>query len=217
MDFEKFWKAYRKIIFFAGALILFMLIMTLIQTIIFRTTGSGTGIHQLYNLALLQLQEKSWFWLFVISLAGSTIFLALPVHFFYIYYIIDGADPLATTVVAVLAVALGRTVNYLVGHLFSGFVKKKLLKEDLKVFNKRFSKWGGGLLIAGNFIPFFPTEPLTVFMGSIKYNFWKFQCYNIGGKLLELLLLVFFLKYFLVYGIHLMTFNYYHFIKNIFI
>jgi len=210
---KSFWQEYSRLILFAGGILAIALIMAAFQPYIITHADKDSWISQSYMTAKDQLAQKSFFWLFMISFIGSTILVSLPAHFFYVYYILDGADPWMTTLVAVISVSLGRVVNYGIGFFFSRFVRKKILKEDVKTFNKKFSKWGTSLLVVGNFIPFFPIEALTVFLGSVKFNFWKFLLWLLIGKLIELLLLVLFIKFFLTYGVNILTFNIYEFLK----
>ncbi len=210
---RSFWQEYSRVILFAGGILVIALIIAAFQSYAIAHAAQDSWVSRTYTAAKDQLAQKSFFWLFMISFIGSTILVSLPAHFFYIYYILDGADPWMTTVVAVISVSLGRVVNYGIGFFFSRLVRKKILKEDVKTFNKKFSKWGVSLLVVGNFVPFFPIEALTVFLGSVKFNFWKFLLWLLAGKLIELLLLVLFIKYFLTYGVSILTFNIYEFLK----
>ncbi len=213
---QSFWKENKRIIWFAVILCLFSVAITLLQPLFEQLIQNNPSLNENYKFILQQLDEQSFIWLFIIAFIGSLLIFPLAVDFLFAFYILANANPYYTTIACFSGVVLGRIVDYWFGYLFSDIVTKKIIKKHIKQFRKDFSRWGISMIFFGHFIPFFPLEPLSAFLGSIKFDFWKFLAYTCLGKIIKLLLLIMFFKYFFTYGIALMTFSFTDLIKIMF-
>lgn len=216
-SFKTFWQEYNRIILFAGGIIAVTIILAVLQHLIIPQLSPNNILYQGYMNARAHITSINYSWLFWITLIGSTIFITFPVQFFGVYYILAGANMWLVVGIVISATTIGRIINYLVGFFFSRLVRKKILKGDVKEFNRKFNKWGISLLIFGNFIPFFPLEALGVFLGSVKFRFWKYLLYTVIGKCIEFIILALVMTYFMKYGLGILRFNAFEFLKLIFL
>ena len=204
----------KSIINFILAMIGILVLLTILQPYLLRLLQQNPEMYETYRFVESQLGKNSLLWLFMISFIGSLFFVTIPTDFFYFYYLLAGANIFSTTIVYFLGVTLGRIVDYWIGYIFSGFVIKHVIKKNEEEFNRKFGLWGSNILFFGNLIPFFPLEFFAAFVGTLKLNFWKFLLYNCLGKIVKLLLLVILIKYFMLYNIGFLNFNFFDFVKN---
>jgi membrane protein YqaA with SNARE-associated domain len=177
----------KPLIYFWLIIVALLIIVAFLRPVIESFVMGSPELRDTYLFVKGQLDKNSMLWLFIISFLGSLFFITLTTDIFFFFFIVRGADPLQTVFIYMIAVVLGRVVNYWIGYLFSGFVTRKVLKQDYHDFNKKYSKIESSVLFFGNFIPLFPTEFYIAFLGTVKYDFWKVLLYNTLGKLIKLL------------------------------
>ena len=185
----EFIKEHEKVLRFIGVFLVIAAIAVLLQPILLRIIQSNPDLNATYEFIRAQLNQLSILWLFIIVIFGTLFFMSLPVDFLFLFYLINGADPLLTIIAMFFGVIIGRTINFWFGSLFREYTKTHVFGKSYKKFHERFQKWGSKILLFGNFIPFFPMEQFNVFVGTTKYGFKKFLAYQMLGKIIKLVVI----------------------------
>ncbi len=99
----------------------------------------------------------------------------------------SGLDLGTSAAVLVVAAILGDTVNYWIGHRFSGWAIRKfprMIKQShLDKTSGFFRRYGGKTIIIARFVPIVRTfAPFVAGSGAMDYK--RFMKFNIGGALL---------------------------------
>ena len=208
-----YWKEYGPLIKFLGFFFLLFVVLALLQPIILHLIQGNSSLNETYEFIKNQLTKNSIIWLFIISFAGALFFISIPIDIFFLYYIVNSANPWICILASLIGVMIGRSFDLWFGYLFRDYAYKNVIKEHKKYFNKKFSKWESMILFFGNLIPMFPIEPFVVFIGTTKYKYTKFLVYHGLGKLLKLILIVLFVKFFLQQQV-LLSFNFFEIIRS---
>ncbi|MRI58352.1 MAG: DedA family protein [Epsilonproteobacteria bacterium] len=90
----------------------------------------------------------------------------------YLYYLHQGAEPIALTLSAAVGNTLGSVVNYYIGLKGMEYVSKRVDLKYLKKAEEIFQKWGGWSLLL-SWAPVIG-DPLTFIAGIFHYDFKKF-------------------------------------------
>jgi membrane protein DedA with SNARE-associated domain len=211
---DSFYKKNKRVINFIIFMVIFLFILILMRPLFLKAIQINPELYETYKFVQGQLDKNSMLWLYIITSIGALFFISIPSDLILVYYIISGANPFLTIIVYFAGHMSGRTIDYGIGFSFSKIVTERVLKDDYDNFSKKFSKWEASLLFFGNLIPF-PNEFFCAFVGTIKYNYWKFLLFNGAGKLLKIIIIVMFLKYFLLYNTEFLTFDFFEFVKNL--
>lgn len=122
--------------------------------------------------------------LFLTAFFGSLFFVSIPVELVFIYYLSLDFTPWEVVLYVVLGNLAGMVFNYMVGFVLGPKIMEKWLKKKYYVWQKRTERAGGFVLIFGNIVPF-PIELVTLFIGGVRYNFFKFFIYTFLGKMIK--------------------------------
>lgn len=212
--FKTIWQEYRNMIIFMSVIVIISLIIIALQPFLIKLINSNPKLSEIYYHALLQVTRLSLLWLFIATFLGSLFFISVPSEFIFLYYIFSGANPVYTVVVAFFGIMLGRSLDFLFGSIFRRYTLKSIIGRK-KDFKKRFRKIESSLVFFGNFIPIFPMELFTVFIGTTKYPYWKYLAYNGSSKLIKLVIMAIFIKYFMFYEANILSFQFFDFVKGI--
>ena len=186
---------YKRLTYFIATLLLFVCLIFLLKPVIYSAFQNVPLFNNIYSYVMNQLSIQSYVWLLLAAIVASFFLSIFPSDFVFIYYIVSGANIWISSLVFFVGLSIGRIINYWVGYLFSGFVTKHIIRENHEKFNKKFSTLGNSFLVLGNLFPFFPADIFALFLGTIKYSFWKFLIYNSIGKILRILIILVFLLY----------------------
>jgi membrane protein YqaA with SNARE-associated domain len=195
---KSFFKEYRTFLYFIGWMAILVIVFALLQPLLLKWVNSNPDTKETYDFVKDQLAKNSLLWLGIITFLGALFFVAIPTDLVFAYYIVNSRYPWLPMLIFFLGTMLGRTVNYWFGYIFSGFVTRKVLHNQ--DFSNKFVKLEESILVFGNIIPFFPNEFYVTFLGTLKFNFWKYLLFNSLGKILKIIIIVLFVKYVVVGG-----------------
>lgn len=171
----------------------------------------------LYNRVSDEIASRSLTGLFYASAFGAVFFITLPVELIFIYYL--GLNYPATYVIAItlLGNLLGMSFNYIFGLAVGTKFLKWLLKGTYHSFHRKIMRAGDFLVLVGNIIPF-PIEPFVLFLGAVRYGFFRMVFLTVIGKLIKFILLwlayVYFIKFFSPYIGYITLHNFISLIKS---
>ena len=185
----EFIEEHEKVLRFIGVFLVIAAIAVLLQPILLKLIKANPDLNATYEFISIQLNHLSILWLFIIAIFGTLFFISLPVDFLFLFYLINGADPVLTIIAMFFGVITGRIINYWFGSLFRDYTKRHVFGKNYNKFHSKFQKWGSKILLFGNFIPFFPMEQFNVFVGTTKYGFKKFLAYQMLGKIIKLIVI----------------------------
>ncbi len=99
----------------------------------------------------------------------------------------SGIDVWIAAIVLLVAAILGDTVNYWIGHKFSGWAIRKfprIIKQShLDKTSDFFKRYGGKTIIIARFVPIIRTfAPFVAGSGGMDYR--RFMTFNVAGALL---------------------------------
>ncbi len=161
-----------------------------------------------YQAIAAEIESRSLLGLFYAASFGALFFIALPVELIFLYYL--GLNYYFVQVLTITLVGnlLGIAVDYFCGWIIGPKVLQWFMKkETYEVFHRKIEKAGAFLVIVGNIIPF-PIEPFTVFLGAVRYGFFRLILYTAIGKAVKFGLLWLGYKYFVLYvGPYISTVN----------
>jgi len=212
--FKGFFSEHSRLLKFLCFFILLGIIAALMQPIILKLIHSNPDLDDTYEFVRGQLHKQSMLWLFIVCIIGTLFFVALPIDFFFLYYIMSGANPVLSVVAAFGGVMVGRSFDFWFGRLFHEYTKKHIIKNKAKKFRQKLADLGNWVLVFGNYIPFFPMEAFVVFMGTTNYKYRKFLIYQGLGKLTKFIIIIILVKL-LVPPDALVSFNFADMIKSI--
>ncbi len=165
------------------------------------------AVWAVYKAIELEIASRSLLGLFYASFFGALFFITLPVELIFLYYLGLNYYFVQVLVITLAGNLLGIALDYFVGWLIGTRILKWFLKEKYDGFHRKIEKAGAFIVIIGNIIPF-PIEPFTVFLGAVRYGFFRLMLYTFLGKLVKFGLLWLGYKYFVQYvGPYLGTVN----------
>ncbi len=165
-------------------------------------------VWSLYLAVEAEIESKSLLGLFYAAFFGALFFVALPVELIFIYYLGLNYYFVQVLTITLLGNLLGITLDYFIGWLIGPKVLQWFMKaETYHAFQRKIDKAGIFIVIVGNIIPF-PIEPLTVFLGAVRYGYFRLMLFTAIGKLVKFGLLWLGYKYFVQYvGPYISTVN----------
>ena len=137
----------------------------------------------------LIIQYGSLIGLFISSLIGSTIFIPFWVEAPLVGLIKLGVNPYLVVIVASIGSLIGTIVNYLLGYLGSGIIKRKVDAGKMDHAKKMMDKYGWSGLFVIILLPL-PVDPITIFPGIARMNFIEFAIVVFLAKLAKYSLIV---------------------------
>jgi len=157
------------------------------------------ALWSVYQAIAAEIESRSLLGLFYAAFFGALFFVALPVELIFIYYLGLNYYFVQVLVITLVGNLLGIAFDYFCGWLVGPKVLQWFMKkETYSVFQRKIEKAGAFLVIVGNIIPF-PIEPLTVFLGAVRYGFARLMLYTVIGKVVKFGLLWLGYKYFVQY------------------
>lgn len=125
--------------------------------------------------------------LFFTSFLSSTIFFPIPAEPFIFLVNSIEKNPYLIVFIATLGSLLGTSLNYYIGFLGAKAIKKRVSKEKLEEARRLTNKygWPGLLFIIAIPIPGIPVDPITIFPGIARMNFFLFAIVVFFGKLIK--------------------------------
>jgi membrane protein YqaA with SNARE-associated domain len=162
----------------------------------------------LYLAIEAEIASRSLLGLFYAAFFGALFFLALPVELIFLYYLGLNYYFIQVLTITLIGNLLGIAFDYFIGWLIGPKVLQWFMKKaTYHKFQQKIDKAGAFIVIVGNIIPF-PIEPFTVFLGAMRYGFFKLMLYTGIGKIVKFVLLWLGYKYFVQYvGPHISTVN----------
>jgi membrane protein DedA with SNARE-associated domain len=154
-------------------------------------------IYQKQILALLQKNPYVWagathifaeingrtlLGLFYASFFGSLFFIMIPLELLFLYYATLGYPGVSLVGLAVIAIAIGLSLDYLFGWLVGKRVLVFILRDKFEKFHKWINKWGAIAIFFGAATPF-PIQPVSVIIGAVGYSMKKFIIFAVAGLL----------------------------------
>lgn len=161
-----------------------------------------------YKAIEAEIASRSLLGLFYASFFGALFFIALPVEIIFLYYLGLNYYFVQVLTITLIGNLLGISVDYFIGWLLGPKVLQWFMKkETYATFHKKIQKAGAFFVIIGNIIPF-PIEPFTVFLGALRYGYFRLMLWTFVGKLVKFGLLWLGYKYFVQYvGPYISTVN----------
>lgn len=137
-----------------------------------------------------EVEKGTLLGLFYITSLGALFFLSIPVEVSFVYFLTLDHNAALVVMTALFGSMVGLTINYFIGFLFGEKVFRYFLKEKFDKFKETLDRFGGGIILFGNIIPF-PSELFSAILGSTKYNFKKFIIYTFIGRVMKFSLIFF--------------------------
>jgi|GEM_PF-1007528 len=162
----------------------------------FELMQKNPSVWAVYKAIEAEVASKSLLGLFYASSLGAIFFISLPVEVIFVYYL--GLNYYFVQVITIILVGnlLGMWFDYFFGWIVGEKFLKWVMKKKYDVFKNKIDKMGAFLIIVGNIIPF-PIEFFAVFLGAIRYGFYKYTIYTVIGKTIKFLLIYFGYVYFM--------------------
>ena len=169
---------------------------------------SNPHVWSVYKAIEAEIETRSLLGLFYAASFGALFFVALPVEIIFLYYLGLNYYFVQVLVITLVGNLLGIAFDYFVGWLVGPKILQWFMKkETYKKFQAKIDKAGAFIIIVGNIIPF-PIEPFTVFLGAMRYGFFRLMLYTTIGKIVKFGLLWLGYKYFIQYvGPYVSTVN----------
>ncbi len=119
----------------------------------------------------------------VLLIVLDTAFGIVPIEISVIYGLAIGLSPLELGIVGMVCTIIGGLIDYFIGyHGIKIFHVKEKEIEHGKEFFRKYGSWG---LVAIRLIPFFPSKPINLLAGAMKYTVALFSAYTAIGSFLR--------------------------------
>jgi membrane protein DedA with SNARE-associated domain len=142
-----------------------------------------------------QVEKGNLLGLYCLTALGSLFFISIPSELSMLYYLSLGHNPVWVIIITVLGNLTGLSFDYLFGRIFGEGLIRFFIKNKFDVLKGLFDKIGGGVIVAGNIIPY-GTEILALTVGSMKYKFKKYIIYAAIGITIKFCGVFFLKQYF---------------------
>lgn len=116
----------------------------------------------------------------ILLIVLDTAFGVVPLELSIVYGMSIKLSALSIAVLGMVFITLGALIDYLIGYLGLKIVHvKEKEAERGKLF---FRKYGSWTLFLARLIPFFPSKPVSVIAGGMKYSIALFSFYTALGS-----------------------------------
>ncbi len=155
-----------------------------------------------------EIASRSLLGLFYAAFFGALFFVALPVELIFLYYLGLNYYVVQILTITLLGNLLGISLDYFIGWLVGPKVLGWFMKrQTYERFQRKIDKAGVFIILIGNIIPF-PIEPLTLFLGAVRYGYLRLILFTALGKAIKFGLLWLGYAYFVRYvGPHIAGVN----------
>lgn len=116
----------------------------------------------------------------ILFIVLDTAFGVVPLELSIVYGISIGLSALSIAVLGMVFVTLGALIDYLVGYL--GLKIIHVQEREAERGRAFFKKYGSWTLFLVRLIPFFPSKPVSVIAGGMKYSAVLFSWYTALGS-----------------------------------
>jgi len=145
-------------------------------------------VKYIYDLAMLEVQNKSLAGLSIMTFFGSLFFVAYPAELFYLVYVKIGYSLFYVALVMIFYSVLGQAVNYVLGYYLEEKFLYRFVKDKKKQYLESLKKYDAMFIITLNIVPL-AADVLSLLLGIVKYDYKKSLMYTFIGKVLKFLLL----------------------------
>ncbi len=131
-------------------------------------------------LAIVDIIKEQPLLVLILLIVLDTAFGVVPLELSIVYGMSIKLSALSIAVLGMVFVTLGALIDYLIGYLGLKIVHvKEKEAERGKLF---FRKYGSWTLFLARLIPFFPSKPVSVIAGGMKYSIALFSFYTALGS-----------------------------------
>jgi len=145
-------------------------------------------IYKIYNLAMLEVEQKSVLGLSILTFLGSLFFVAYPAELLYLVYTRIGYGLFYVALIMLFYTMLGQAINYAIGYFIQEKFLYKFVRKKKKEYLGSLAKYDILFIIILNIVPL-PADILSLLLGIIKYDFKKAMKYTFIGKVLKFVFL----------------------------
>jgi membrane protein YqaA with SNARE-associated domain len=142
-----------------------------------------------------EISERTILGLLYASFFGSLFFIFIPLEMIFLYYLTLGYSPPLLIALTMLGYLAGLSLDYLFGFAVGARLVKFFVGGKFEKFHDMVTKWGGIVVLLGNFI-LFPIQPVSVVIGSARYSYKKFFIFSAVGLFMKLFALIMLFVYF---------------------
>lgn len=131
-------------------------------------------------LAIVDIIKEQPLLVLILLIVLDTAFGVVPVEISIIYGVSIQLSALSIGIIGMIFTTVGALIDYLIGYLGLKIVHvKEKEAERGKLF---FRKYGSWTLFLVRLIPFFPSKPVSVIAGGMKYSIALFSFYTALGS-----------------------------------
>lgn len=125
-------------------------------------------------------------------ISSSTIFVPLPFYFIILLAPKFGLNSIVAAIFAAIGASIGEVTSYFIGQGISFYSWKKIKRnKTYKKMIKLFGKFGSGILFFFAISPL-PFDVLGITCGFLRYDLKKFLIITFFGKMIKMLIIVYF-------------------------
>lgn len=133
--------------------------------------------------ALIDLIREYPILALILLIVLDTAFGVVPIEIAIVYGISINLSALGIGMLGMIFVTLGALIDYLLGYL--GLKIVRIEEKEVERGKQFFKKYGSWSLFLIRLIPFFPSKPVSVIAGGMKYSVALFSLYTGIGSFLR--------------------------------
>lgn len=135
------------------------------------------------EFSLLELLRAQPLLGLVLLIILDTAFGIVPIEISVIYGLALGLSPLEVGIVGMLCTVVGGLIDYAIGY--QGIKIFHVKDKEMEQGREFFRKYGSWSLVAIRLVPFFPSKPLNLLAGGMRYGAALFSLYTAIGSFLR--------------------------------
>lgn len=128
----------------------------------------------------------------ILLIVLDTAFGIVPLEISIVYGLSIPLTPIAIGVIGLVFTVMGALIDYALGYAGSRLIKLSPKEEEKG--RKFFAKYGSWALFLARMIPFFPSKPVSIIAGGIRYSVAYFSFFTGLGAFLRFYLEAMILK-----------------------
>lgn len=119
----------------------------------------------------------------ILLIVLDTAFGIIPLEISIVYGLSIPLTPIAIGAIGLVFTVIGALIDYLLGYAGSHFIK--LSSEEEEKGKRFFYKYGSWALFLTRMIPFFPSKPVSIIAGGMRYSIAHFSFFTGLGAFLR--------------------------------
>ncbi|MBI5253943.1 MAG: VTT domain-containing protein [Euryarchaeota archaeon] len=134
-------------------------------------------------LAIVDIIKEQPLLVLILLIVLDTAFGVVPLELSIVYGMSIKLSALSIAVLGMVFVTLGALIDYLIGYL--GLKIIHIQEREIEKGKLFFKKYGSWTLFLARLIPFFPSKPISVIAGGMRYSPALFSWYTGAGSFLR--------------------------------